>query len=772
MGNQSYYCRPNQSKPFDQPKQISTVALLIPLPGEKPTDWNLRSPEPSGSFLVFPQFRVRVNNKIPSSVSGRVSPRRLLHTSFQKSDLGFCIDRSCRSGWFDAGDDEDNEVLVGGGGGGGVGDEDDEANENLSLKILEKSLPRRAVKRSRSELRFDDSNETIMADLCVSSSSILSPVLVNGDRSMLKKKSIVRKDEDEVETVEEVTKDEEGGKSVELNAGEGTSNNMVLRMLLRRPRYFNAPKGVCGEEGNMTINRPSRKKRKKPCFVCGSLEHGGKQCAKAQECNICKQVGHHAKNCPDKNKSGSRNMAICLRCGESGHDMFSCKYEYSQDDLKDIQCYVCKAFGHLCCVDPSNSPRWAVSCYRCGQPGHTGLACGKPNEGRTKRDAPGSCFRCGKEGHYSRECLNPYILDSAISCYRCRGIGHIARDCPVSTPVVKRTRDTSMPSRKPQKKTKGNEEYHSAPHELNGKTKKRKRKRNLKSLEKAKNSGGWATEYPEEGDTSSRKRKCRNLRSPVGPSPLGVNHWISAFSSGGCPPSPPFSRIPISSHHGNATSATGFGDRHYCYDELPPSCLSYRIPFPSHHGNAASASRISDRHYCYDELPPSCPSYRIPFPSHHGNAASTSRISDRHYCYDEWPSSCPSCRNTFPSHHGNAASASRISDRHRCYDEWPPSCPTCRIPFPSHHGNAALAPRFSDHHYCYDEWQPSSFSRIPFPSHHGYADSVSMFSDRHYCYDEWQPSSFSRIPFPPHHGYADSALMFSDRHYCYDEYQW
>lgn len=40
--------------------------------------------------------------------------------------------------------------------------------------------------------------------------------------------------------------------------------------------------------------------------------------------------------------------------------------------FQNIQCYVCKKFGHLCCVN-STSDTSVVSCYKCGQTGHTGL---------------------------------------------------------------------------------------------------------------------------------------------------------------------------------------------------------------------------------------------------------------------------------------------------------------------------------------------------------------------------------------------------------------
>lgn len=40
---------------------------------------------------------------------------------------------------------------------------------------------------------------------------------------------------------------------------------------------------------------------------------------------------------------------------------------------QEIQCYICKNFGHLCCVNFVDTSASEVSCYRCGQLGHTGL---------------------------------------------------------------------------------------------------------------------------------------------------------------------------------------------------------------------------------------------------------------------------------------------------------------------------------------------------------------------------------------------------------------
>lgn len=57
----------------------------------------------------------------------------------------------------------------------------------------------------------------------------------------------------------------------------------------RGPRYFDTLDSGwsncynCGEEGHMAVNCPTFTKKIKPCFVCGSLEHGAKQCTKVCE---------------------------------------------------------------------------------------------------------------------------------------------------------------------------------------------------------------------------------------------------------------------------------------------------------------------------------------------------------------------------------------------------------------------------------------------------------------------------------------------------------
>ncbi|GER31699.1 zinc knuckle family protein [Striga asiatica] len=373
-------------------------------------------------------------------------------------------------------------------------DSDDEANEDLSLRIVQKAM-QRAV---RKDPREDGVSEIVMdlkekkkkkkekrkkaKEIETLEISVPSEIdtgfrefcgdLVDNvmDEDTLKDEKIV-KDGEEPETHKAT---EVSNKAVETNPVEA-SDNAVLRKLLRGPRYFDPPDGSwracynCGEEGHMTANCTSAK-RKKPCFVCGSFEHNAKQCSKGQDCFICKQQGHRAKDCPDKYNSSK----ICLKCGDSGHEMFSCRNEYSPDDLKDIQCYICGTFGHLCCINYSDSYPTEVSCYRCGLSGHTGLACMGSHWDTHNSATASSCYKCGLEGHFARECSS-------------------------SVKSVKRHREPSTPKKRYSKKNKDCKEPHSEPHDI-GKTRKKRKSQfgEFASASKAKYERGWTTEQPED----------------------------------------------------------------------------------------------------------------------------------------------------------------------------------------------------------------------------------------------------------------------------------
>ncbi|XP_022933992.1 zinc finger CCHC domain-containing protein 7-like isoform X5 [Cucurbita moschata] len=344
-----------------------------------------------------------------------------------------------------------------------VSSDDEEANEDLSLKIVEKALRLRSGKL----VRFPDHNQVGNreqsgnggvdgvgvvevsssplgdADTGAGTSGTSVDVIaaaseareLGSKKSAKKRKRKVKKLETEeppvvvtegekIETIPLIDQvDSEEPKITEIETTPlidqvdseapnitDTTNNNVFRKLLRGPRYFDPPDSWgacynCGEEGHNAVSCTSAK-RKKPCFVCGSLEHNARSCFKARDCYICNKVGHRAKDCPEKHLKVSSSSKICLKCGDPGHDMFSCQSSYPDDDLKNIQCYICKELGHLCCVNSTSDTSIDISCYKCGQAGHTGLACSRLRGEASAAVSASSCYRCGEEGHFARECTS------------------------------------------------------------------------------------------------------------------------------------------------------------------------------------------------------------------------------------------------------------------------------------------------------------------------------------------------------------------------------
>lgn len=177
--------------------------------------------------------------------------------------------------------------------------------------------------------------------------------------------------------------------------------NIVLRKLLRKWRYFDSGDENFHLEGHAVKSPP--KNQRKRCYVCGDVQHTGKKCRKRRTCYFCNERGHLAEDCPKSNQEYN----ICLRCGESGHDLFSCNNDYPPDDLKNIVCYICNKGGHICCHTCTNISPDTVSCYNCGESGHSGVQCPKPHMDKKSSRPPSLCYKCGEEGHAARKCGVP-----------------------------------------------------------------------------------------------------------------------------------------------------------------------------------------------------------------------------------------------------------------------------------------------------------------------------------------------------------------------------
>ncbi|CAM0873825.1 unnamed protein product [Alopecurus aequalis] len=302
-------------------------------------------------------------------------------------------------------------------------DEDEAGNEDLSLEIVERARRRREAAGGQpgfTDLLSLSSDEEVDEDAVVE--------LGEADPRRKEKKKKRRKErrkkqrKEDGEAVAAVEEEVAGTQEGEIGTAESVltedgvdvpvSDNTVLRKLLRIPRYFAPGETIletcfnCGEEGHVAVNCPMEK-RKKPCFVCGLFGHNVKQCTQGQDCFICKKGGHMAKDCPDKHmRNSQQSTTLCLRCGETGHDMFGCGNDYPPDDVKEIKCYVCKQNGHLCCTDFSDSRGKEITCYNCAQSGHSGLGCAKQRRETSVATTPTLCYKCGEEGHFARGCTN------------------------------------------------------------------------------------------------------------------------------------------------------------------------------------------------------------------------------------------------------------------------------------------------------------------------------------------------------------------------------
>ncbi|KAL5204420.1 hypothetical protein ABZP36_009291 [Zizania latifolia] len=421
-------------------------------------------------------------------------------------------------------------------------DDDDEAgNEDLSLEIVARARRREATRGGRAEFLSLSSGDEVDEDAVVELGEADPSRKQKKKRRKAKKKpqkeapgaAAAAEKEPQVAATQELQTGTAESVLTEDRDDAPLSDNIVLRKLLRIPRYFDPGETIletcfnCGEEGHVAVNCPMEK-RKKPCFVCGLFGHNAKQCTQGQDCFICKKGGHIAKDCPEKHKRNTQQSTFCLRCGGSGHDMFGCANDYPLEDVKEIKCYVCNQKGHLCCADFSDFCPKEVSCYNCAQPGHTGLGCAKQRREASTLATPTLCYKCGEEGHFARGC----------------------------TKNAKSGRMKGESSAYSRKKGKDKKDFgtRSAPYDARKSSKRKSpifEERRDRSQFKSRARGGWTADDAD--DQSYKKYKSNVWASPSTPKKQYSNQQ---FNSGGDYSTPPSSRW--QNHHGFASPSSTY----------------------------------------------------------------------------------------------------------------------------------------------------------------------------------------------------------------------
>lgn len=142
----------------------------------------------------------------------------------------------------------------------------------------------------------------------------------------------------------------------------------------------------CGEVGHREADcqNPARAK---PCPLCAGIDHDLRQCPIKPVCFNCGVPGHVARDCT--RPRGLPLPTICTVCFQKGHTKMTCRQSYREASAvsQDAVCMMCGERGHYLC----KQLQWffgveGVSCGNCGQAGHIGQECRRPNLDLLARD--------------------------------------------------------------------------------------------------------------------------------------------------------------------------------------------------------------------------------------------------------------------------------------------------------------------------------------------------------------------------------------------------
>ena len=140
----------------------------------------------------------------------------------------------------------------------------------------------------------------------------------------------------------------------------------------------------CGKVGHMEASCPNPAKPR-PCHLCAKTDHDARACQLNRICFNCGVPGHINREC--RQPRGMPKRLVCGICFRSGHHRLQCRERATDVHTNDAICMICHKTGHFMCREM----QWfyglnGVSCFNCGQQGHNGYSCNRPNLDQCNRD--------------------------------------------------------------------------------------------------------------------------------------------------------------------------------------------------------------------------------------------------------------------------------------------------------------------------------------------------------------------------------------------------